>query len=181
MIPGNSLTEPAGKAVFLDRDGVLNREMGDYVWRPAEFEVLPGVPEALQRLKAAGYYLVVVTNQAGIAKKLYTATDVQACHDKLQQACGGVLDALYFASAHPSVSESLLRKPDSLMLEKAIARFHLDPARCWLVGDRLRDIEAGTKVGVPGILIGETEAVAFARQAPSLLAATDLILAAPAG
>ncbi|QIX60588.1 HAD family hydrolase [Hymenobacter sp. BT18] len=176
MIPGNSLAPPAGKAVFLDRDGVLNREMGDYVWRPAEFEVLPGVPEALQLLKAAGYYLIVVTNQAGIAKQLYTAADVQACHAKLQAACGGVLDALYFAPAHPSVSESLLRKPDSLMLEKAMARFHLNPASCWIVGDRLRDMEAGAKVGVPGILVGATEPVDYARQAPDLLAAARLIL-----
>ena len=66
------------KAVFLDRDGVLNREIGTYVWEPARFEVLPGVAESLIRLKAAGYHLIVVTNQAGIARGLYTATDVQA-------------------------------------------------------------------------------------------------------
>ncbi|KAA0804567.1 HAD-IIIA family hydrolase, partial [Staphylococcus aureus] len=56
------------KAVFLDRDGVLNEEMGDYVWTPARFHICPDVPAALARLKAAGYYLVVVTNQAGIAR-----------------------------------------------------------------------------------------------------------------
>lgn len=165
------------KAVFLDRDGVLNEEMGDYVWQPENFHLCPGVPESLARLKAAGYLLIVVTNQAGIAKKLYTAADVQACHAKLQAACGNALDALYFADAHPSVSESILRKPDSGMLEKAIARFGLDVSQCWLVGDRLRDMQAGAKVGVRGILVGQqAEAVAFAPHVRDLRAATGIIL-----
>lgn len=165
------------KAVFLDRDGVLNDEIGDYVWEPAHFIVSAGVPAALAQLKAAGYYLVVVTNQAGIAKGLYGRAEVLALHDKLQQACGGALDALYFADAHPSVrGESLLRKPDSLMLEKAIARFHLDPAQCWIVGDRARDLEAGAKVGVRGILVGHTENVSYEPRAADLRAATALIL-----
>jgi D-glycero-D-manno-heptose 1,7-bisphosphate phosphatase len=166
------------KAVFLDRDGVLNEEMGDYVWQPEEFHICPGVPESLARLKAAGYYLVVVTNQAGIAKKLYTAADVRACHAKLQDACGQLLDALYFSDAHPSVSESILRKPDSGMFEKAVARFNLDVSQCWVVGDRHRDMEAGAKVGVRGILVGETEAVAFEPRVADLRAATDIILGA---
>jgi len=165
------------KAVFLDRDGVLNEEIGDYVWRPEDFTVLPGVPESLARLKAAGYYLIVVTNQAGIAKGLYTAADMQRCHDKLQQACGNLIDAFYFAPSHPSVSESLSRKPGSLMLEKAIARFQLDPSQCWLIGDRMRDLEAGARVGVRGILIGHSEANAHSSYVPDLVAATATILA----
>lgn len=164
------------KAVFLDRDGVLNKEIGHYVWRPAEFLVLPGVPESLARLKAAGYRLIVVTNQAGIAKGLYSAHEVQACHDKLQAACHHAIDALYFASGHPSVSESLMRKPDSLMLEKALARFRIDPAQSWIVGDRLRDLAAGAKVGVRGILVGEGDEPRPERYAADLAAATDIIL-----
>ena len=165
------------KAIFLDRDGVLNNEIGDYVWKLDDFIVSPGVPESLARLKAAGYYLVVVTNQAGIAKKLYTAAEVQACHAKLQAACGDALDALYFSEAHPSVSESILRKPGSGMFEKAVARFRLDPAQCWVVGDRYRDMEAGASIGVRGIMVGETEAVAFVPRVADLRAATDIILA----
>ena len=167
------------KAVFLDRDGVLNEEIGTYVWEPDKFVILPGVPESLARLKAAGYYLIVVTNQAGIAKKRYTAAEVRACHAKLQAACGGVLDALYFSDAHPSVSESILRKPASGMLEKAVARFELDAAQCWIVGDRLRDMQAGAAVGVRGVLVGEEEnAEGFAPHVADLRAATDVILAA---
>ncbi len=164
------------KAIFLDRDGVLNVETGDYVWQPDRFIVSPGVPGALARLKAAGYYLVVVTNQAGIAKGLYTAADVQACHAKLQAACGHALDALYFSDSHPSVSESIFRKPDSGMLEKAIARFGLDPVRCWIVGDRLRDMDAGARLGVRGVLVGRTEAADFTPHVADLSAAADFIL-----
>jgi len=168
----------AGKAIFLDRDGVLNDEIGDYIRSLAQFVVSPGVPESLARLKAAGYYLIVVTNQAGIAKGLYGPAHVLACHEVLQQASNWLLDKLYYAPAHPSVSESLLRKPDSLMLEKAMARFRLDPAQCWIIGDRLRDLEAGAKVGVRGILVGHSEAatVAGVTRAENLAAATDIIL-----
>ncbi|QJX45589.1 HAD family hydrolase [Hymenobacter taeanensis] len=166
------------KAVFLDRDGVLNEEIGTYVWEPDKFMVLPGVPESLARLKQAGYYLIVVTNQAGIAKGLYTAAAVQACHEKLQRACGGLLDALYFAPSHPSVSESLSRKPGSLMLEKAIARFNLAPAQCWMVGDRCRDMEAGARAGVRGILVGHSETEEYQPRVADLPAATALILSA---
>ena len=164
------------KAVFLDRDGVLNEEMGDYVFTPERFRICPSVPESIARLKAAGYYLVVVTNQAGIAKGLYTSAEVLACHELLQQACGYRLDALYFSASHPSVSESILRKPDSGMLEKAVARFHLDPAHCWLVGDRARDMEAGARLGVRGILVGHSEPSGYAPRVADLQAATDLIL-----
>ncbi|MBF9224321.1 D-glycero-alpha-D-manno-heptose-1,7-bisphosphate 7-phosphatase [Hymenobacter ruricola] len=163
------------KAVFLDRDGVLNEEIGTYVWQLDNFIICPGVPESLARLKAAGYHLIVVTNQAGIAKGLYTAAEVRACHAKVQAACDNALDALYFSDAHPSVSESILRKPNSGMLEKAIARFNLDAAQCWIVGDRLRDMEAGAAVGVRGILVGEEE-VEFAPRVANLQAATDVIL-----
>jgi len=164
------------RAIFLDRDGVLNDELGDYVWTPERFCISAGVPESLARLKAAGYYLIVVTNQAGIAKGLYGRADVLACHELLQQASGYKLDALYFSENHPSVSESIFRKPDSGMLEKAIARFRLDPARCWIVGDRARDLEAGAKVGVRGILVGHTEAVGYAPTVASLIEATELII-----
>jgi D-glycero-D-manno-heptose 1,7-bisphosphate phosphatase len=164
------------KAIFLDRDGVLNQEMGDYVWTPDRFHIVPGVPESLIRLKAAGYQLVVVTNQAGIAKGLYTGADVRVCHELLQQACGYIIDALYFSDSHPSVSESILRKPDSGMFEKAIVRFHLDPARSWIVGDRARDLAAGVRVGVRGILVGHSEVVDYSPRVADLAAATELIL-----
>ena len=164
------------KAVFLDRDGVLNEEIGTYVWQPEKFIICDGVPESLARLKAAGFLLIVVTNQAGITKQLYTAAEVRACHAKLQAACDKALDALYFSDAHPSVSDSILRKPGSGMLEKAVARFNLDVSQCWIVGDRLRDMEAGANIGVRGILVGHEEAMDFTPRLADLRAATAVIL-----
>jgi D-glycero-D-manno-heptose 1,7-bisphosphate phosphatase len=141
------------KAIFLDRDGVLNVEIGDYVYRPEDFEIAPHVPEALQLLKSAGYKLIVVTNQGGIAKGLYTAQAVWDCHEKLQKSCNHALDALYYSPYHDSTSKSLMRKPDSLMFERAIARFGINPQESWIIGDAERDLIAGHKVGVQGILV----------------------------
>ncbi|GGK77045.1 D-glycero-alpha-D-manno-heptose-1,7-bisphosphate 7-phosphatase [Rufibacter glacialis] len=168
---------PLAKAVFLDRDGVLNVERGEYTWRLQDFEVCPGVPEALALLKQHGYLLVVVTNQAGITKGLYTKEDVLACHVKLQAACGHLIDALYMAPGHPSKSESLSRKPNSLMLEKAIARFHLYPAACWLVGDQPRDLQAAQSCGISGILVGPHPPGTHPQQKSNLLEAAQFIVA----
>ncbi|MBC7447023.1 MAG: HAD family hydrolase [Hymenobacteraceae bacterium] len=179
-----SLPYPAAgphRAVFLDRDGVLNRERGDYTWRVEDFEVLPDVPDALARLHAAGFRLVVVTNQAGVAKGLYSLQEVDDCHQKLQAAVGGLIDAFYVAPNYPAVSESLGRKPGALLLEKAIARFELDPAQCWFVGDRGRDMAAGQRVGVRTIRVGAVEVADNAPRADfyavNLGEATDLMLA----
>ncbi|WP_242928481.1 D-glycero-alpha-D-manno-heptose-1,7-bisphosphate 7-phosphatase [Pontibacter vulgaris] len=143
------------KCVFLDRDGVLNYERGDYTYKLDEFEVLPGVPEALALLKENGYLLIVVTNQGGVAKGIYTKQDVLACHQKLQDSCGGIIDALYYAPSHPNYSESLSRKPDSLMLERAIAKYNIETTASWLVGDTQRDLDAATKAGVKSIFVGK--------------------------
>ncbi|KAA3437486.1 D-glycero-alpha-D-manno-heptose-1,7-bisphosphate 7-phosphatase [Rufibacter hautae] len=163
------------KAVFLDRDGVLNVERGDYTWRTQDFEVCAGVPQALALLKEMGYLLLVVTNQAGITKGLYTKADVLACHQKLQDACGQLLDDLYMAPGHPSVSESLSRKPNSLMLERAISKYNLDPAACWLVGDQPRDLQAAAKCGISGVLVGLHPVGTHVHQEKDLLAAAQWI------
>ena len=137
------------KCVFLDRDGVLNEDRTDYVYRIEDMVIPNGVAEGLQMLKKAGYMLIVVTNQAGIAKGLYTRDDVRLCYDHLQNHCGNVLDDIYYCPHHPDyTSRSLLRKPDSLMLEKAIAKYNIDPENSWMFGDTLRDMQAGRRVGV---------------------------------
>jgi D-glycero-D-manno-heptose 1,7-bisphosphate phosphatase len=142
------------RAVFLDRDGVLNEERGDYTWLLDDFRVLPDVPEALRQLRAAGFRLIVITNQAGIQKGLYSLAEVAACHQKLQTTVGGLIDAFYVAPGWPKVSESLGRKPGTLLLEKAVARFGLNPVQCWFVGDRGRDIAAGSQMGCRTIRVG---------------------------
>jgi D-glycero-D-manno-heptose 1,7-bisphosphate phosphatase len=144
-----SIDSTMKKCVFLDRDGVLNKEVGDYVYRTDELIVPEGTAEALRRMKDAGYLLIVITNQAGIARGLYTRDDVRKCHEYIQQQVGNVLDDLYFSPHHPTYSTaSLLRKPDSLMLEKAMAKYKIDKTQSWMIGDTLRDVQAGKKAGV---------------------------------
>jgi D-glycero-D-manno-heptose 1,7-bisphosphate phosphatase len=164
------------KCVFLDRDGVLNQEIGNYVYRPEALIIPAGVPKALKLLKDAAYKLVVVTNQAGIAQGLYTRREVLLIYGLIQDACNGALDALYFSPYHPRYdSESLSRKPGSLMLEKATARFGIDPARSWMVGDRRRDLEAARRLGVRGIFIRNDQEPA---PADTAYVANDLLDAA---
>ncbi len=142
------------KCVFLDRDGVLNADDVNYTYRLQKFRVISGVPEALYKLKEAGFKLVVITNQSGIAQRIYTIRQMELCHIKLQDACEHVIDHIYFSPAHPSVSASLARKPGTLMFEKAIARFQVDVSRSWMIGDRGRDIIPARALGIRTIQIG---------------------------
>lgn len=145
------------KCVFLDRDGVINKEIGDYIMTDEEYVIDDGVPEALRKLKDAGYLLVVITNQGGIAKGLYGHDLVKRNHDYTQEVCGGVIDAFYYSPYHQKFSNSLSKKPGSLMFEKAMAKFNIDPSQSWMVGDRIRDLHGAAKVGVKGVFIGQTE------------------------
>ncbi len=145
------------KAVFLDRDGVLNREIGDYVTNVADFDILPDVIPFLQELQARKYLLIVITNQGGIAKGLYTHETLSAIHQKMLNtftAAGITLTEIYYSPHHPDISgNSLSRKPDSILLEKALARFDIDPANSYFIGDADRDVVAGKKAGVQPIKV----------------------------
>ena len=107
--------------ILLDRDGVLNRETGDYVFREEDFQIPSDVPEGLNRLKSAGFGLVVVTNQGGISKGLYKSEAVKNLHQILQSACGNAIDFLLYAPWHRSISASLSAKPGSLMMAILVA------------------------------------------------------------
>lgn len=165
------------KCIFLDRDGVLNKEIGNYVFRIEDFEIENGVTEALKILKAAGFLLIVITNQSGIAKGLYTRNEVKACHTILQNECGNIIDDLYFCPHHEDFdTASLLKKPNSLMLEKAIAKYQIDPSKSWMVGDQSRDILAGKRVGLKTIYISKEKTDALAEATcTSLLEATQFL------
>jgi D-glycero-D-manno-heptose 1,7-bisphosphate phosphatase len=142
------------KAVFLDRDGVLNRERGDYTWLPEDFEINEGVAEALKLFSDKGYLLIVITNQGGIARGLYTEGHVEQLNERLSQYCrerGVELTEIYYCPHHPDYGKCLCRKPGSLLLEKAIARFRIDPAQSYFVGDSERDCIAGAAAGVTTI------------------------------
>ena len=143
------------RAVFLDRDGVLNEDNPHYTYHVDNFKILPGVPEALSQLKSAGYWLIVVTNQSGISKGIYTIEQMKACHEYFQLNCGVAIDWFYFSPYHRSVTNSLLTKPGSLMFEKAIAKFKIEASKSWMVGDRGRDLIPARQLGIKTIQIGD--------------------------
>ncbi|MFT7298683.1 MAG: D-glycero-D-manno-heptose 1,7-bisphosphate phosphatase [Sphingobacteriales bacterium] len=148
------------KIIFLDRDGVLNREIGNYVMSPEELEILPGRIDALKRLKAQGYCFVIVTNQGGIAKGLYSHEGLKQIHNKLEKHFaneGITFEAIYYSPHHQDFGASLDRKPGSLMVEKGLARFKAKAEDCYLIGDSPRDIEAAAAAGVKGIKITANE------------------------
>lgn len=142
--------------VFLDRDGVINQERGDYTYELHQFSWVKGIKEAIIEWKQKGYLVIVITNQGGIAKGLYDTDKVQFLHDFIQNEIiqeGGRIDAFYFCPHHHKVMNCLCRKPKSLMLEKAMSRFDLLPVNCVMIGDTPRDIKAAKRAGVKGIQI----------------------------
>ena len=141
------------KAIFLDRDGVLNREKGRYTYSVADFEVLEGVKEALAAFSAQGYMLIVITNQGGVAKRLYHEDDLEKMQVKLREETGADFAELYYCPHHPTVSKCLCRKPEPLMLQKALARFDIDASASFFIGDTDRDMEAAAGAGVKGIKV----------------------------
>lgn len=142
------------KCIFLDRDGVLNKDNPNYTYQVENFEILPGVIDALTELKAAGYLLIVVTNQSGIAQGLYTQSQMEECHQYLQKQSGNCIDHFYFSPYHPTVTASIARKPRTLMFEKAKAKFAIDFSYSWMIGDRGRDIIPARELGIKTIQIG---------------------------
>ncbi|MEQ8413172.1 MAG: HAD-IIIA family hydrolase [Imperialibacter sp.] len=145
------------KAIFLDRDGVINVERGEYTFKPEDFTIEKGVKEALEILKKKGYITVVITNQAGIAKGIYAREDVEACHAKMHEQLPGLIGDVFYAPHYPPISESLGRKPGSLLFERALALYNVDPQQSWMVGDNDRDLVPARKLGMHTIGIGAAE------------------------
>lgn len=143
------------KCIFLDRDGVLNVDDPGYTYLVSRFRIIPGVPQALYEMREAGYILAVVTNQSGIARKIYTRRQMELCHIYLQDACEHVIDHFYFSPYHETVTNSLTKKPGSLLFEKAIARYKIDVKKSWMIGDRSRDLTPAKKLGIKTIQIGD--------------------------
>ncbi|MFM8533631.1 MAG: D-glycero-alpha-D-manno-heptose-1,7-bisphosphate 7-phosphatase [Acidimicrobiia bacterium] len=149
------------RAVFLDRDGTLNVDVG-YLHRLEDLELFPYTADALRLLKRAGYLLVVVTNQSGVARGTIDPAFIQICHDEMRrrlQPAGADLDALYHCNHHPlgSVKEFAIdcrcRKPMPGMIEDAMRDHDIDPAQSWVVGDKWLDVNLGKAVGARSILV----------------------------
>lgn len=143
------------KCVFLDRDGVINVDDVNYTYKVEQFVLQPGVTEALQLLKDRGYLLILITNQSGIAKGIYGHEDVAKCHAYMHELTGHCIDDVYYSPYHQTITNSLGRKPGSLMFEKAIAKYEIDIASSYMVGDRGRDLVPAVHLGLTTVHIKE--------------------------
>lgn len=155
------------KAVFLDRDGLINRQAPehDYIKSWADFRFLPGVSEAVRRLNEAGYLVLVVTNQRGVARGIMTMEAVNEIHETMcrELAKAGAHIHKVFVCPHES-GTCTCRKPDIGLFLQAEREFEIDKRKSWMVGDSDSDVEAGRKYGIRTI------------KTHSLLSAVDQIL-----
>lgn len=148
------------KVIFLDRDGVINYEPGDYTYQVDKFNLLSGLFEALKKLKDQQYEFIVITNQGGISKGIYNHKDVALVHDYMKEEFskeGIQLLDIYYCPHHSINEKCICRKPDSSMLERAIARYDVSKENAYFIGDSERDIQAAKKAGIKGILITKNE------------------------
>jgi D-glycero-D-manno-heptose 1,7-bisphosphate phosphatase len=140
------------RAVFFDRDGTLMEEV-HYCGDPARVRVFPGVPQALRKLKEAGFRTFIITNQSGIGRGLITEAQYRAVQEELLRQIGaGVVDAAYFCADPPTVP-STRRKPEPGMVLEAVADYDIDLARSYFIGDKSADIECGQRAGTRTILV----------------------------
>ena len=137
------------KAIFLDRDGVINKEKKDYVKNIDEFQIFPEISNFIKNMKNRGYLIIVVTNQSVINRGLASMQDIEQIHEFLQNFLlqnETSIDDFYICPHTPHENCSC-RKPKSGLLLKAIDDFSIDVNNSWFVGDRDSDIQAGESVG----------------------------------
>jgi D-glycero-D-manno-heptose 1,7-bisphosphate phosphatase len=180
-------------AVFLDRDGTLIEDPG-HLGDPGRVVVLPGAADGLRRLSEAGFALVVVSNQAGVARGLITEDDVRAVNDRVREvlaAAGVWIDGFYYCPHHPDFTgPCACRKPGTELFQRAAAELGLDVRSSWIVGDTAGDLGAARALGVPAVLVrtghgrrtlSELMADGAVPTAADLSEAAQLILAASGG
>lgn len=150
------------KVIFLDRDGTINQEV-HYLHQTSDLVIMPGVAEAIRLLREDGYRIVVVTNQAGVARGYYSCQDVERLHEYLNELLnkdGAWIDHFFYCPHHPvyGVGEYKkdcdCRKPGTGMFMMAEQHYQVDKANSYMIGDKLLDVEAGMNYGIRGILVG---------------------------
>lgn len=157
------------KAVFVDRDGTINEDSG-YLIRKEDCRFIPGAVEAVARLNAAGFLVVVITNQSGIARGYYSVADLEQLHLYMTgviEAAGGKIAGWYHCPHHPDYaaedSQCACRKPLPGLIQLAASELGIDLAASWMVGDKIADVAAGLAAGCRAILVrtgyGTTEAL----------------------
>ncbi len=170
-------------AVFIDRDGTVVREVG-YLCRAEQIEILPRVPEAIRRLRASGYRVVLVTNQSAVARGLLKESDLREIHRFLEEELdrrGAVLDGIYYCPHHPTegvapyVVRCECRKPNSGLIEHAARDLCLDLVHSYVVGDQGTDMQLARRAGIKGIWIREASANGASTSSPGMEAACDFV------
>ena len=152
------------KVVFLDRDGTMNVEV-NYLHRKEDLKLIDGTAEAVRLLNEAGYKVIVITNQAGVARGYYTEADVKILHDYMNEVLerdGAHVDAFYYCPHHPEHGIGLYkkkchcRKPETGMFEMAERDLTdgIDKMHSYMIGDKRIDAQAGKNFGVTGVLVG---------------------------
>src|SRR5437764_8159182 len=147
-----TMTDELSPAVFVDRDGTIMKDR-DYCSDPKDVKIFPGVPEALRRLKSNGFKLIIITNQSGIGRGLFTVEQYRAVEaEVLRQLGAGLIDATYFCPDVPG-QHSSCRKPAPGMIVEATQEHQIDLSRSFLIGDKEIDVECGRNVGVRTIRV----------------------------
>jgi len=147
------------KAIFLDRDGVINLEKKDYVKSIKEFQIIDNVPKAIATLKEKGFLIIVITNQSAINRKLLTIEVLNEIHNHLQKILkdnNTSIDYFYFCPHRPD-EKCKCRKPSPGMILKAAQEHDIDMNQSFMIGDSLTDIQAAEKAGCEGILLKQNQ------------------------
>jgi D-glycero-D-manno-heptose 1,7-bisphosphate phosphatase len=173
------MLDESRKALFLDRDGVINeRIIGGYVVDPSQFILLHDILPILSLARSAGYLLILASNQQGVGKGLMTQRQLDAVNQHMQDVLtghlGSGLDDIRICTSLASANDPR-RKPAPGMLLEAIKDHHLDPSLCWFLGDSVTDAHAGKGAGVRTALVGDFDADAADLVAPDLREMSSLL------
>lgn len=149
------------RAIFLDRDGVLiDNQHHYYIWKSDQLKFIEGVFENLRMMEQRGYLLFIVSNQGGISRGLYTKEDILKLHEKMISTFFNnniTITDILFCPHHNENEKCLCRKPESLMFDKLIAKFSLDPNESIMIGDSESDMKAAALAGIEGIKIAPNQ------------------------
>ena len=146
------------RAVFIDRDGTINANIG-YINNLKDFKIYNGVAEGIKLLNQDGFKVIIITNQSGLARGFFTEEMLEKIHNKMKREIsekGATVDAIYYCPHHPDVKCSC-RKPRTGLLEKAVKDFDVDIDESFIIGDRMLDIEAGQGIGCKTVLVPENK------------------------
>jgi D-glycero-D-manno-heptose 1,7-bisphosphate phosphatase len=141
----------AKRAAFIDRDGTLVEEV-NFLSKPEDLRIYAFTKDALTRLKHHGFLVIVVTNQSGIGRSIYSESDMHVIHDRMNVELPGLIDAFYFCPHLPNEG-CLCRKPKLGMFEAARRDFEIDLSGSWMIGDKQLDVETGFNAGVSTALV----------------------------